>query len=66
MPHIGEENSVLSLQYPKGRHSIPIFIDYEPGRKFGQAMKTQHHDGQRQCQYDPPRDQPEAETFRIG
>ena len=48
MPHIGEENSVLSLQYPEGRHSIPIFIAYEPRRQLIQTLQTQQHNSQRQ------------------
>ena len=54
MPHIGEENSVLSLQYPEGRHSIPIFIAYEPRRQLIQTLQTQQHNSQRQREHDSP------------
>ena len=49
-----KENGVLALQHPHSIHSIGPSVVIEPGRKFGQAMKTQHQYGQRQCNYDPP------------
>ena len=54
MPHIGEENSVLSLQYPKGRHSISIFIAYEPRWQLIQTLQTQQHNSHRQRDHDSP------------
>ena len=34
MTNIGEENSVLTSQYPKSPHSVPSFINKETRRKF--------------------------------
>ena len=45
---------MLSLQYPKGRHSICIFIAKEPRWQLIQTLQTQQHNSHRQREHDSP------------